>query len=412
MNISVSRKRIFLICWITYVVVYLGRVNISVAMTGIENAFQGGTELSGLIGSLFFVVYATGQLINGFLGDRVPPRSFVAVALLGSAAMNLLVGLSGNAVMVAVCWGINGYFQSMVWGPLMRVLSGLYEKDELGSVSVRMSATMAVGYTLTWAVMGRAVMGSSWRLLFIIPSVVGVLMLAAWLVFIPKMQSQPAGGTHQKRSIVDSLRMIGRCRLWLTVAACSFMGMVKEGVSLWAPILFVQAIGFELQSSLLLVLIIPFANLLGVFFAGWLTKKLPGHVLHPVLTMCGVILLGAGAMSLPLGLPKAAAAALLALISAMSAGCNNIFLSLIPLSYGRENMASTLVGMFDFSTYVGAALSSVATGFLVARFGWGVAPVMWLAACFMGALLLAAQVLRSGRDKQEEPEAAVAACER
>ena len=66
--------RIFFAAWLTYSGFYLGRVNISVALPAIQSHFGWVRTEVGLIGSAFFWIYALGQLVNGWLGDRVSGR--------------------------------------------------------------------------------------------------------------------------------------------------------------------------------------------------------------------------------------------------------------------------------------------------------------------------------------------------
>ena len=83
----------------------------------------------------------------------------------------------------------------------------------------------------------------------------------------------------------------------------------------------------------------------------------------------------------------------ISIISAMSYGCNTIILSLIPLLHGKDNMVSTLVGIFDFSSYIGAAASSMLTGITVLLLGWNFVPVIWLAAGLISLGLLGLKVV-------------------
>ena len=62
-------------------------------------------------------------------------------------------------------------------------------------------------------------------------------------------------------------------------------------------------------------------------------------------------------------------------------------ISYLPLYFSGRNIVSTLVGTFDFSTYVGASLMSGVLGNLLARAGWIALPVLWLALSVSGLLL-------------------------
>lgn len=48
---------------------------------------------------------------------------------------------------------------------------------------------------------------------------------------------------------------------------------------------------------------------------------------------------------------------------------------------------ATLVGVFDFSTYIGASLMSGALGGLLNRAGWIALPAAWLGLAALGLLL-------------------------
>ena len=65
------------LAWITYTVAYLCRVNISTAMDKLSVGMHVSVEYLGAASSIYFVTYAVGQLLNGFIGDRVNPHRYV-----------------------------------------------------------------------------------------------------------------------------------------------------------------------------------------------------------------------------------------------------------------------------------------------------------------------------------------------
>ena len=76
-------------------------------------------------------------------------------------------------------------------------------------------------------------------------------------------------------------------------------------------------------------------------------------------------------------------AALIAVINAS----NWYMLSYLPFYFSSRNIVSTLVGTFDFSTYIGASIMSGMLGVLLMRFGWVALPLLWLLLSVMGLLL-------------------------
>ena len=127
---------LFVICWMAYFTCYIGRLNYSSAMAAmIEEAVLTKTQ-AGTISMVYFFVYGSGQLLNGFLGDRLPPGRMIFGGLFLSMICNLLMGVSGSFGIMAVVWGINGYAQSMVWPPIIRIFARRLAMKKAGNLIV------------------------------------------------------------------------------------------------------------------------------------------------------------------------------------------------------------------------------------------------------------------------------------
>lgn len=120
------QTRIFIACFIAYTAAYICRVNLSIAIPGIQSEFGFSNASIGLISTSFFWVYALGQLINGFVGDMVSSRTFIFVGLTASALINIAFGLSSVLWMMVLLWSVNGIFQSMLWAPMIKTLSNWF----------------------------------------------------------------------------------------------------------------------------------------------------------------------------------------------------------------------------------------------------------------------------------------------
>lgn len=384
---------VFWMCWATYVAAYLCRLNFSTVLAKLEPALGVDKTGLGLVGSVFFVVYATGQLVNGLVGDRVSPHAFVAVGIGGTAALNLIIGAAGSYPVLVGCWALNGCFQSMFWGPMMRILSARYGGESRANISTGMSTSMVMGYMLSWTVLAGALAEASWRLYFLVPAALCAVMLAAWLLAARRMA--PAAGAGQAAGapaykapgLRETLRTIVRDRLYGTALVCVCLGLVKESVNLWAPVILVSAFGFDVASSFGYLLLIPVANLGGILLARLLCARYAARVHRAVVVLFGALALAAAVLFLLSGTAPLLCLVLLALISAMTFGINSILLAFIPISYAGKGMVSTLVGVFDFSSYLGAAVSAFALGMVLGGDDWRLAPLIWLAAAVAAVAL-------------------------
>ena len=173
-----------MLCWATYLSAYLCRINLSSALEKMAPGLGVEIPALGLLGSLFFITYAIGQLINGFIGDRVIPKRFILIALSGTALANLLISLSKSYVVVLLLWCANGYFQSMFWGPLMRMLSMRFSPESGSAVATGMSTSMTAAYILSWSVLGIALVNQGWQTYFGVPFYCALFMLALWALYL------------------------------------------------------------------------------------------------------------------------------------------------------------------------------------------------------------------------------------
>ena len=148
---------LFVICWMAYFTCYIGRLNYSSAMAAmIEEAVLTKTQ-AGTISMVYFFVYGSGQLLNGFLGDRLPPGRMIFGGLFLSMICNLLMGVSGSFGIMAVVLGVGDSFH-LVPRAVALCTTGLENfTAALGVGKFITSITMTVFYILLYYV---------WRVLY------------------------------------------------------------------------------------------------------------------------------------------------------------------------------------------------------------------------------------------------------
>lgn len=174
---------VLLICWCIYMIAYLNRLNFAGAIEKISTELQLSESLIGLIPSIYFVVYALGQICNGFLGDLIKPHIFLSIAILGTGICNLFVGLSHSFLLIAIFWSLNGFFQSMYWGTLLKLLSSVFKNENNKMISTVMTTSMIVANILSWSLLGQLLVGKSYIYHFIIPALFSFLMMIVWFIY-------------------------------------------------------------------------------------------------------------------------------------------------------------------------------------------------------------------------------------
>ena len=115
--------RIGSFCIATYLASYVTRNILSVSTPEmIKEAFF-TKEYTGLLSSICFIFYAAGQLINGFIGDRVHPKYMIIMGLGISSVSTFVIPIFDNRILHFTAFALIGFGLSMLRGPLMKVIS-------------------------------------------------------------------------------------------------------------------------------------------------------------------------------------------------------------------------------------------------------------------------------------------------
>ena len=367
-----DQRRLVALAWIAYAAYYLGRVNIATALPAMQSELGLTAAQVGLFGTLFFWVYAVGQLVNGRLGDRFSPRRFVVIGLLGSAAANLLFGLSSPWWLLLLLWAVNGWLQAVGWGPTLRLLANWLTPGQRARIATPFGTSFVAGNALTWVLTGWLVGWYGWRAGFVIPA---ALMAAVGLVFwflasdAPAGATVPAAATPAGGESPFALAAVRRAGPALLAAVAT--GFCYAALLLWTPTYFVDRGGADHRPRF-----DPGRPHAGSgnrrHAAGRLGQHPPGARARRVAdgggaaALCGLFLAAAAAGG---QLALAATSALL-LASGAANAATSLVLSAWPLVLGSSRTTSSLAGLLGFAFNIGGGFSGSATGMLLDRQGW------------------------------------------
>jgi len=405
-----GQRRILILSWITYTLAYTLRVNIAVVIPALISERGYTLTEMGLVTSLYFVTYMFGQLVNGYLGDRIGSKQLILVGLIGSALCNVGIALAPNLLVTALCWAVNGMAQSMLWAPIMKTLSIWFARYQLERVSFIMSMSMIVGYAVSWGASSILVSNLHWQMAFYLPAGLVVLFV---LVLYVLFQGEPAadqqmdemtdaissgnaarspdgraapvvGKQPEDLSIREFFRLI---QLPGLLAIALLQGLIREGISVWFPTILQDSGKLTANTPLLILIIIPVVNFGGILLVRRVNKHVKGDSIRTLLV---VFFLTAGAALLLnlfleewfwLVVPS------MVVLLALTYGLTPILTSVIPFQYAQYRRVALTAGVLDFAIYSGAALSGLASGAIADAFSWNGVMLLWLAAAVLGLIL-------------------------
>lgn len=397
-NMQGWQKRILFVSWITYASFYLLRVNVPVAIPGIIREFGISKTAMGGVLTALFAAYAFGQFVNGQIGDKFGARKVVTVGLLCSAFLNIIFGFTqGFLISMMVIWGLNGFFQAMGWGPIVKTLTCWFPSQNRGMASGILGTSYILGSSLSLLLAGFIAGYLGWRWVFWFPAIITIIVALHWAIRVRNScedegfePTEEDGITVKYAGIKHSLGIIlTDKKIWLASFCLFGLNIVRYGFLDWAPTYF-----FEVQKAAISVaayktLIFPLAGAVGALSSGWLSEK----VFKRRKALVAVIMLLMLAVAIwsfnqiPVG-NWILSIIVLSIIGFLTFGPHMMIVTILPMDLGTKERASSVAGFIDGWGYIGAALTGVGTGFLLDHFGWHAAFNFWISGAIIAAVLV------------------------
>lgn len=374
---------IFIICYLAYTAIYVARLNLTTATPEFLAQSILSQDQVGMIGSAFFVVYALGRIINGYIGDKTAPWIMIAGGLLLGGIGNIFIGLLPPFAGILVLWSINAYAQSMLWSSVIRIVSDIYPLEKAKKMMSYMVTSVATGNILGILLNTVIINRFGLEYAFIIPGAILLIMCAAICLTTRKVNPELPKTAHMPLTTLAKDK-----KILSILAPTMFHGVMKDNISLWMTAFFVAQYAIDLEASAAFVLFIPIVGLIGRLAYPALYKFYKGNerrlIIHAFLlcTFASVLLLFKT-------IPPVAAILCLSLIYAAISVINTYLLSMFPLQFAASGNQSSVSGIMDFFTYLGAGIGSFTFGYLIKFAGY---QAMYL--CFAVIAVISVVIVR------------------
>ena len=391
--------------WLTYGAFYFCRTNLSVAVPGLTAATSaGGAGLTnaevGWILAALKVAYGLGQLLNGQLSERFSPRVMLAIGMFGSAALNVLFGLSTGFYFLLFVWATNGFSQSLGWTPCVRVAANWIPVSRRGHAIGVIGTGYQITQGLTYVVASQAAQHLGWRGAVYVPA--GLLALAG-LVMLLCLRETPEDiqGDHvepdrsapprDRLSFAESLYWtLYNPTLWLLGLALALLNACRYGFVDWGVSHLMKARDIQVGKAGLNFFVIAIGATAGAYLAGWATDRFFGSRRAPVvcilMTLLGVLTLTYDSV---VRNSVSGTLVMLVVIGFCIYGPQVLLVGTAPADLAHRGTSAAAAGFVNFMGYMGAAGGDIVTGYYSAdeHGGWQIAIFIWAGWAFAGALV-------------------------
>ena len=388
---------LILLCWMVYMVAYLGRYSYSANISQIEATFGLNHSTAGLVTMCFFIAYGVGQVVNGFLCRHYPKRWVLSGALLVSAGLNLTIFLGVGFGAYKYLWLVNGAAQSVLWSSLMMIVGENISEKNFKKAVLSMGTTIGAGTLAAYGLSAFLVLLGVYRLVFLIAAILMAAVGVSWFfgyAFVWRRLEETRAeilATKQLVKTEEGSKKGARAGIIAVIFVCIvyavFNNLIKDGLLTWVPSVLIEKFGLPSSLSILFTIILPVLGMAGTFLIVKLNQVLHHNyflcacvLFFGVAVLCiGVILsLGGG------GYFWIAAILCIGVVNCLMVAVNNMLTTVIPLDLRDRVSSGLLSGIFDGSCYAGSAISSYGIGAVADSMGW--TAVFWV---FVGVSMFA-----------------------
>ncbi|MBP1576440.1 MAG: MFS transporter [Oscillospiraceae bacterium] len=370
----------------TYLFFYNGRQNINLVMTQMAEELGSTTTALGVVSSALFWCYAFGQLINGRLGAFFGYKRFMIIGVVSSAALNVIISFQHSIPVIAILWGLNGFFQSMVWSNGLGVVNKWWPKKKRGFATGLATFFSGMAQVVTYLTILFCLEWNpewGWRAAFRYPMIPMLLMLIAFFFFFhnsPKSvgladleeedderdvslekEIQKKGYLYPYKMLFSEPKVLVFCLI------SAIAGIGRYGLLTWVPTYFTEELGLTIKDGIFSSILLPFGQACAMFIFPIITDKFLKGKREPMLIIASLITF-LGMIVFPFVKVQAVASVMLFVLGVFAMVTGVIWT--IAGDIGGKAFSSTVIGVFDWAVYMGAAIQAVIFGFIKDTFGW------------------------------------------
>lgn len=388
LSVLTDRKKVAGITWlfaITYMISYMTRINYGAVISEVvtDTGFSKSSLSMAVTGS--FITYGAGQIVSGIIGDQISPKKLISAGLSVTLLMNLLMILCANPWQMLAVWCINGFAQSFMWPPMVRLMAVLVSHEDYKSVSTKVSWGSSFGTMAIYLVAPILISISGWRSIFVFSAISAAAMIFAWNRFCPEIQTKTAtaSGVKKERSKSPLFTPVMLC----IMMAIILMGMLRDGVTTWMPSYITETYHVSNAISILTCVVLPIFGILCYHAANKLYSKRFSNPITCAALFFGVGAAAAAVLILATGMTPTLSVLFSGILTGCMHGVNLMLIAMVPAYFVRYGNVSTASGVLNACTYIGSAAFTYGVALLSEQLGWSFTLWIWLGIAVAGTVI-------------------------
>ncbi len=404
-KVKTSGGAIVALCSLVYFVSYFARKDFAAVMAGMISDSIIDKSMGGFIGMGLFIAYGVGQLVSGYLGDRIKPTSLLIFGLATTLVCNLLMPVVSDVaiwLMIPV-WTVNGFAQAMLWPPIVRILADNLDHEKFVTANLFVTTAAHISTILLYLYVPLCLQYMSWKTVFFTASVITFVVMAIFIismfliVFDKKTEKEekqekaaPVSNNsgEAKEGFFDIFVRAGIVPVFFAII---MMGFLRDGIESWLPTLYSEAFGRAATESILVSAVLPVFSIVSITAIRAAHKsKLFANETRGAAILFGMSIVLAIPLAILINFEQSALRLVCLILAALICGCmhavNFLYISCLPGRFAAYGKAASASGFCNACTYIGAAVSMYGIAAVAEWMGWSATVITWIFIAVLGAL--------------------------
>ncbi len=392
------KGRVRAIAWLlslVYFASYVMRINLSVVTVKVYSDLGVGKESFAIVLTALTITYGIGQILCGFLGDKIKPKIMISCGVFLASACNIAMFFADSIPVMTVLWGINGLAHAMFWPPIVRLMAENLSEAEYAFASVRVTWGSSIATIVLYLLCPLLLFVVSWRIIMLICAIVGALIGVIWLILSSKLfdnKKEPKLDTlPPKKEKTKGLKppIFAIIPLMLIMIGIIMQGALRDGVTSWMPSYLLDSFGMPEELSILTTVVLAVFSMVSFTVFDLINRHIFKDEVACACAIFGIATLSAIVLYIVSTFTSIALLSVIfmSLLVACMHGTNLMLIAIAPKRFKRTGKVSTYSGIMNACTYVGAAISTYGFAALSSWLGWGVTILVWIGVALVGAIV-------------------------
>lgn len=385
-------KILSFLCPLIYFASYMTRKNYSIVMADIIISEGISNAEASLAATLSLISYGAGQIISGILGDRFKPQNIILCGLSLTTIMNILMPLTDDFTLRSIIWFINGFAQSMLWPPLVRIMAATMDHSTYNKVCTNVNVAGISGTILLYITASAIwIKYFNWKYVFISSAAVSGIVAVIWVIGFSKAsrgqhlfeKTEKSEQKDKKESTLSPKKLLMSGFLFIAVAIIA-QGALRDGISDWVPTFIINTFQMESSSAILKSVLIPVFGVISIKLVGIVNGKFVKDEVKAGTVTFGIGFIGCLLLLFIYKENQYITLIFAAIITGFMHGVNYFLICIVPARFEKYNAVSTMSGVINSLTYVGSAAATYGFGAISDNFGWNTVLISWVAVALLG----------------------------